>query len=77
MIMNMFNTYPQAMFYAFKVVESDVVVGMAGIKQSELFRTLTDYCDNNCTNLNAFVQSLDGLVDPELRWKYWFDLVRE
>jgi len=36
----MFKEYPQALFYAFKVVESDVVLKMSTVKESKLFRAL-------------------------------------
>ena len=76
-VKNLFKSYPQAMFYVFKVVESDVTLKMSKVRESKLFKALTTYIEQNNKNLNAFAESLDCLVDPELRWKYWFDLIRE
>ena len=76
-VKGLFKSYPQAMFYVFKVVESDVTLKMSKVRESKLFKALKTYIEQNNHNLNAFAESLDCLVDPELRWKYWFDLIRE
>jgi hypothetical protein len=69
--------YLEAMFYAFKVVESDLVLRLVSVKESKLYKGLQKRCNSVDSNLNHFVESLDCLVDPEYRWKYFFDLIRE
>jgi hypothetical protein len=76
-VVNLFKNYPQALFYVFKVVESDLALKLVSVKESRLYRGLQKHCNTNHAKLNLFVESLDCLVDPEFRWKYWFDLIRE
>lgn len=76
-VVNLFKNYPQALFYVFKVVESDLSLKLVSVKESRLYKALNKYCSSTNPTLNAFAESLDCLVDPEFRWKYWFDLIRE
>ena len=50
---------------------------MVTVKESKLYRALQKHCQTINPTLNSFSESLDCLVDPEFRWKYWFDLIRE
>lgn len=50
---------------------------MVSVKESKLCKALKNHCNTNNPSLNAFAESLDFLVDPEFRWKYWFDLIKE
>lgn len=51
--------YTEAMFYVFKVVESDVNLKMSTQKESKLFKILKIYCQDKNDSLNAFAESLD------------------
>ena len=76
-VINLFKNYPQALFYVFKVVESDLALKLVSVKESRLYKALQKYWSTINDGLNGFAVALDYLVEPEFRWKYWFDLIRE
>lgn len=39
-VVNLFKNYPQALFYVFKVVESDLALKLVSVKESRLYRGL-------------------------------------
>lgn len=71
--------YPQALYYPFKVIESNIDVNVldSDIKPTELFTMLKQYFGKYFRNLNAWVEALDCLVYPEHRIKHWFATLQE
>lgn len=71
--------YPQALYYPFKVIESNIEVNVleSDIKPTELFNMLRQYFGKYFKNLNSWVEALDCLVYPEHRIKYWFTILQD
>ncbi len=70
--------YPQALYYSFRVIESNVNVNVldADADITSLYNKLQGYY-GVFNNLNAWVQALDGLVYPEHRFKYWHQIISD
>lgn len=71
--------YPQALYYPFKVIESNIEVNVleSDIKPTELFLILRQYFGKNFKNLNSWVEALDCFVHPEHRIKHWFTIMQD
>ena len=71
--------YPQALYYPFKVVESNIDVNVldAEIQATSLFTKLKTYFSKSFGNLNAWIEALDCLVYPEHRFKYWYQILMD
>jgi hypothetical protein len=71
--------YPQALYYPFKVVESNIQVNVleAEVQPTALFKKLQAFFSNCFSNLNTWVTALDCLVYPEHRIKYWFQILAD
>jgi hypothetical protein len=69
--------YPQALYYPFKVIESNIDVNVldADIQSTTLFAKLKTYFSKSFGNLNAWIEALDCLVYPEHRFKYWYQIL--
>jgi hypothetical protein len=66
--------YPQALYYPFKVIESNIDVNVldSDVQSTHLFNKLRQFFAKSFTNLNSWIEALDCLVYPEHRFKYWF-----
>ncbi|CDW71353.1 dna-dependent protein kinase catalytic subunit [Stylonychia lemnae] len=71
--------YPQALYYPFKVVESNVKVNVldSDVQKTQLFQKLSKYYEKTFRNLNAWAEALDCLVYPEHRFKYWLQIIND
>jgi hypothetical protein len=69
--------YPQALYYPFKVIESNIEVSVSEIEPTALFNMLRQYFSKSFRNLNSWVEALDCLVYPEHRIKYWFQILSD
>ena len=70
--------YPQALYYPFKVVESNLEVNVFDANVGEttpLFQRLKGFFSKQFGNLNKWVEALDRLVYPEHRFKYWYQIL--
>jgi hypothetical protein len=70
--------YPQALYYPFKVVESNLEVNVLDADVGEttpLFQRLKLFFSKQFGNLNKWVEALDCLVYPEHRFKYWYQIL--
>lgn len=72
------SKYPQALYYPFKVIESNLELSLGGQSSqqsvSQLFLSL-QHKFQAFEMLNQWVEALDCLIFPEHRFKYWFQLV--
>ena len=76
-VLEIATEYPQALFYPFRVVESNAALERNGFTgSSPLFTKLQRYFAR-FENLNRWVDSLDCLVYPEHRLKYWLEALQE
>jgi len=71
--------YPQALYYPFKVVESNLQVNVLGadVQPTPLFLKLQQLYQKSFSNLNSWLEALDGLVYPEHRFKYWIQILSD
>jgi hypothetical protein len=71
--------YPQALYYPFKVVESNIDVNVldADIEPTPLFTKLKNFFQKSFKNLNTWIEALEGLVYPEHRFKYWHQIISD
>lgn len=72
--------YPQALYYPFKVVESNLEVNVLDADVGEttpLFQRLKQFFSKQFGNLNKWVEALDCLVYPEHRFKYWYQILSD
>ena len=69
--------YPQALYYPFKVIESNIDVNVldAEIQATPLFTKLKNFFSKYFGNLNSWIEALDCLVYPEHRFKYWYQIL--
>ena len=77
-VIQIVKLYPQALFYPFKVIESNIIVNVldAEATKSSLFTKLQRYL-SMFTNLNAWIEALDCLIYPEHRFKYWSQIIQD
>jgi len=75
-LLNIARIYPQALFYPFKLLESNTQVGIPdqAVSTKTLFRRLAKYFEN-FKNLNSWLEGLNSLIYPEHRFKYWHQIV--
>jgi len=69
------KSYPQALYYPFKVVESNIEVNLLSneeIVTTKLYDTIKKLFEQRYENLNTWTESLNCLVDPQHRARYWF-----
>jgi HSP90 family molecular chaperone len=59
--------YPHALYYPFKVVESNITVNLHDnqVQPTRLFNKIQDFYKKRYSNLDAWTLALDGLVHPE------------
>lgn len=71
--------YPQALYYPFKVIESNIQVNVldAEVQKTPLFQKLSKFFEKTFANLNAWTEALDCLVYPEHRFKYWTQILSD
>ena len=71
--------YPQALYYPFKVVESNLQVNVleADVQSTPLFNKLQMLYTKSFGNMNSWLEALDGLVYPEHRFKYWLQFLND
>jgi len=71
--------YPQALYYPFKVIESNINVNIldAEVNLSSLFKKLQAYYTQYFITLNSWIEALDCLIYPEHRFKYWFQILSD
>lgn len=71
------SKYPQALYYPFKVIESNLEIAVGGEQNvSRLFLILKEKF-KSFEMLNQWVEALDCLIFPEHRFGYWFQLACE
>jgi DNA-dependent protein kinase catalytic subunit len=73
---NILANHPQSLFYPFSVISNYSEIFNQNHEKSELFKKLENYY-SEYSLLNCFVESLDGLTNPEHRLKYWLDNIKE
>ena len=76
MVAKIAQKYPQALFYPFKVIESNLEINLMdqvnrNAQESWLFSSLKAEF-KSFGMLNQWVEALDCLIFPEHRFRYWF-----
>ena len=78
-VVEMTEAFPQALYYPFKLLESNIDVDIMNLnyEKSELFTQLQEIFSARFQNLEGFVEALNCLVNPEHRFRYWLDVIKE
>ena len=75
------KNYPQALYYPFKVVESNIELNVLSQEESvqttQLYDHVKKFYEKWYENLNTWTEALDCLVDPEHRARYWIQLIQD
>lgn len=76
-VIQIVKSYPQVLFYPFKVVESDIELNLLSneVETTRLYDSIKKYFEKNYENLNTWTEALNCLVDPEHRARYWLQLI--
>lgn len=76
-IIQIAKSYPQALYYPFKVVESNIEVNLLSqdVGTTRLYKIIKQFFEQRFSNLNTWTEALNCLVDPEHRARYWLQLI--
>ena len=68
--------YPQSLYFPFSVIDKYSELLLDFQEKSNLFYEIKRYY-SEFLSLNSFLESLDGLTNPEHRLKFWIDNIKE
>ena len=76
-VVQIVKSYPQVLYYPFKVVESNIEVNLLSseVETTRLYDIIKQYFEQKYENLNTWTEALNCLVDPEHRARYWLQLI--
>lgn len=76
-VIQIVKSYPQALYYPWKVVESNIEVNLLSseVETTRLYDVVKQYFEQRHENLNTWTEALNCLVDPEHRARYWMQLI--
>jgi len=75
-VLRLLKTYPQSLYFPFSVIEKYSELLLDFQDKSQLFYEVKKYYSEFFA-LNAFLESLDSLTNPEHRLKYWIENIKE
>lgn len=72
-VIQIVKSYPQVLYYPFKVVQSNIEVNLVSseVETSRLYNLIKLFFEEKYANMNKWTEALNCLVDPEHRARYW------